>query len=80
MLMFNVSSFPLMFFQVGVLGLFFLKCSSFPVSLFFCLFIARLLCFCLGLCVELLWLLCFYLHVQCLFVVSMIFWELLGVV
>ena len=34
MLMFNVSSFPLMFFQVGVLGLFFLKCSSFPVSLF----------------------------------------------
>ena len=66
---FNVSSFPLIFFVVGVLGLFFLNCSSFPVSLFllFCLFIARLLCVrCV--CVELLWLLCLYLHVQCLFV------------
>ena len=51
-------------------GYFFLKCSSFSVSLFllFCLLIARLLCFCLGLCVELLGLLRFYLHAQCLFV------------
>ena len=69
-LMFNVSSFPLMFFQVGFLGLFSPQVCivSCFIIFVFCLFIVRLLCFCLGLCAELLWLLCFYVHVQCLFV------------
>ena len=50
------------FFQVGFSGaIFFLSVHRFLFHYFcfFCLFIVRLLCFCLGLRVELLWLLCF---------------------
>ena len=67
MLRFNVSSFPLMFFSGGVSGaIFFLSVYRFLFQdfVFVCLFMARLLCF--GLCVKLLWLCCFYVHVQCL--------------
>ena len=56
MLRFNVSSLPLLFFHGGGSKVNFIILFSWSPRLV------------LGLCVDLLWLLCFYLHVQCLFV------------